>query len=452
MLTRQQIKAHYKNPEIRNTIMRVSSDDGNYRAGNWDFENWYKYSHDKLVKLRFSDRIDYINMTNKGRTLYWTLNVFDPEIFNVDYRDVRSDESPVISRRHTVGYTFGIDIDKEHGTDIHTPEIKKAVEDIAQFYSDKLREYVPNSVYCLYSGGGIYVMVHHKAFSQYYGRYLSNPDPKYSWDKMLSVLGDAFDYLIEDIRDEFFKLHPEHIGKVKPDQLNNSQRVFKTIYSIHKSLDYAVIPLDPDNIKIDFARSTIPLKPDVIEDGKTWYTDYDDGGYFLDRLLKPFLEKAYQKKGAAYEYKSGYTCSSIPIEDIEEWPPCMRNLYNMPACGEGATRAIAAFASFLGQMGIEENKAHMIFDELADRWGARKENIFSDYFGKMKVPTCRRLISDDNRGFPKGVSIKRLGVCKKDMRCLNVPSPYYYADKEGNKKRLLTPPPEKPKQPKDKQC
>jgi hypothetical protein len=386
MLTRQQIKKHYGTPGIRDTIMRVSSDDGNYRAGNWDFENWYKYPNGKKIKLSLANRIDYINMVSKCRTLYWTLNYFNPNIFSVDYKDIRSDESPGISRRHTVGYTFGIDIDKEHGKDIHDPEIKKAVEDIAQYFSDRLREYVPNSVYCLYSGGGIYVMVHHKTFSQYYERYFSNTDPKCTWDKMVSVLGDAFDYLIEDIRDEFFKLHPEHMGKVKPDQLNNSQRVFKTIFSIHKNLDYAVLPLDPENIKIDFERATIPLKPEVIEEGEMWYTDYDDGGYFLNVLLKPFLEKAYNKKGSAYEYKSGYTCSSTPIDDIAKWPPCMRNLYNMPACSEGATRAIATFASFLGQIGIEENQAHMMFDELIDRWGTRKENIFDNYYGKMKVP------------------------------------------------------------------
>jgi hypothetical protein len=202
--------------------MKVSSDDGNYRAGNWDFVNWYKYPNCKKIKLCLANRTDYINMIAKCRTLYWTLNYFNPEIFSVDYKDIQSDESPEISRCYTVGYTFGIDIDRDRGKDIHDSEIKKAVEDIAQYFSDKLREYIPNSVYCLYSGGGIYVMVHHKAFSQYYERYLSNPNPKCNWDKMLSVLGDAFDYLIEDIRDEFFKLHPEHIGKVKPDQLNNS--------------------------------------------------------------------------------------------------------------------------------------------------------------------------------------------------------------------------------------
>ena len=87
MLTHEQIKAHYATHGIRDTIIRVSSDNGNYRAGNWDFENWYKYSNGKKIKLCLANPTDYTNMISnrKCRTLYWTLNYFDPEIFNVDY-------------------------------------------------------------------------------------------------------------------------------------------------------------------------------------------------------------------------------------------------------------------------------------------------------------------------------------------------------------------------------
>jgi hypothetical protein len=228
---------------------------------------------------------------------------------------------------------------------------------------------------------------------------------------------------------------------VKADQLNNSQRVFKTLFSIHKKLDYAVISLNPENIEIDFENASIPLKPEVIKLGENWYTEYDDGGYLLSNLLKPFFERAYKNINKTYheEGKHELNCSPIPIEDIEKWPPCMRNLYSLDVCGDGRTRALAAFASFLGQIGIEENQAHMMFDGLVNGWEARPENIFSNYFRIMKVPTCKRLISDDNRGFPKGISIKLLGVCKPDIRCGNIPSLYYYADKEGNRNRLLTP-------------
>jgi uncharacterized protein YutD len=283
---------------------------------------------------------------------------------------------------------------------------------MAQYFSNKLCEYVPNSVYCLYSGGGIYVMVHHKVFDQFFDKFRNDPNDQ--WDKMSQVLGNAFDYLIGDLTDEFFRLHPYYIGQVKADQLNNSQRVFKMLFSVHKKLDYAVVPLDPNNIKINFENALIPLKPEIIQLGNNWYTEYDHGGFFLTNLLKPFLNQSYNNINKTYleEGQHEFNCSPIPIEDIEKWSPCMRNLYRLPRCDEGQARALAAFSSFLGQIGIEEKQAYKMVSELAGRWGARFENIFFSYFGRMKVPTCQHLISDDNRGFPKGVSIKILGVCK----------------------------------------
>jgi len=441
MLTQEQIQKHYLNPGIRNTIVRVSTDGNNFRAGHWadpkkiiDGEeiepaNWYKYQRDKKFKICFANREDFHNTVSKHRVLYWTLNVFEPGIFDIDYNQL-PEKSEAISRKYTTGYTFGIDIDKEHGQNIHDPEVKKAVEDMGQYFSNMLREYAPNSIYCLYSGGGIYVLMHHGCFEPYFTRYRNNMD--YNWHKMMRILIDSFDNFIKDKEIEFFKVHPEHAGKVKSDALNNSQRVFKTIFSIHKTLDYAVIPLDPKNIKIDFERATIPIKPDVIEEGKAWYTEYDNGKLFLNKCLMAYMQKAEERIDRKPQVlDEDYVYSSIPIDDMEKWPSCMRNLYNLPSCGEGATRALSAFISFLGQTGIEESEAYIMFSELADRWGARKSNMFEKYFRKMRVPTCRRLISDDNTGFPKGVSIKQLGVCKPDMRCLNSHSPYYYVDKKA---------------------
>jgi hypothetical protein len=184
-------------------------DSGSFRAGNCDFCSWYKRQNGKKVKWCLANDADYIKMTLHFRTVYWTLNIFDPEIFGVDYNTVTKEDSPAISRKYAVGYTFGVDIDKEHGTDIHAPEVKTAVEDMAQYFSDRLRDYVSNSVYCLYSGGGIYVMVHHKVFDQFYDRFKN--DPKEPWDKMAKVLGDAFDCLVGHMENEFFKLHTQYM-------------------------------------------------------------------------------------------------------------------------------------------------------------------------------------------------------------------------------------------------
>jgi hypothetical protein len=444
MLSLRQTKQHYVRPEVRNTILRICTDGETSRSGHWqdtkevngetvDIADWYRHVNGKKFKYNMSSPIDYTNMVLKHRTIYWTLNFFDKGIYKLDYSRIPSNESSAISQKYTVGYSLGIDIDKGNGTDIHDPEVKKAVEDMGQFFSDLLREYLPNSVYCLYSGGGVYLLIHHKSLQQYYDRYLNSTDPVYTWEYMFQVLGNAFDMFIEEKEAEFFKLHPEHIGKVKADALNNSQRVFKTIFSIHKKLDYSVIPLDPANIIIDFEKAKIPLKNDVLEDGLNWYKNFDDGGYFLVNCLKPYLEEAVKKKKAIV-YDSDYQCSPIPLDDISKWPPCMRNILTLQTREEGATRALAVFASFLGQIGISEENARQMFFNVADRWGARTSNIFESYFRKMKTPTCARLCSDDKTKFPKGVSIKTLGVCVPDQRCLNSPSPYYYVDKKAKLK------------------
>ena len=154
--------------------------------------------------------------------------------------------------------------------------------------------------------------------------------------------------------------------------------------------------------------------------------------------MKPYLEKAHNLKSKRRECAIDIESSLVPIDDIKKWPPCMRNLYIIPECGEGQTRALAILVSFWGQMGIREYNAREMFDTIADRWGATKSNIFESYYGIMKTPTCTSLMSDDNRGFPKGSSIKRLGVCRPDARCNRVSSPRYYADKEANYKLIMS--------------
>ncbi len=458
MLTKQEIKNHYSTPEVQQTIIRVATDGEYSRAGMKlipnafkdkktgelvDLMDWYnlrsytpeegKRKEDKKINLSLKEH--YNDAVSVCRTLYWTLNFFDADIYTIDFHNFSQSDRTYESREHTVGYMLGVDIDKDHGCDIHDPAVKKAVEDMAQYFSDRLRAYAPNSVYCLYSGGGIYVVVHHKVFEPYFEKFKNSAD----WHEMLHVLLDAFNLLISDFREDFFRLHPEHIGKVKPDQLNGSQRVFKSIYSIHAKMDYAVIPLDPTSIKIDFDRATLPLKPAVLADGENWYTKYDDGTTFLNLLLKPLLWRAKETRDAQGKFtgtpQTSVSTSALPV-DFSNWPPCMKNLYNLEKCGEGATRALAIFVSFLGQAGVPEDTAQDMFYTLVNRWNARPSNIFTSYYKKMNVPTCLRLNSNDTRAFPHGISIKNLHVCKMDSRCVCITSPYMYVDVEANKKRI----------------
>ena len=89
--------------------------------------------------------------------------------------------------------------------------------------------------------------------------------------KFYERLTDCFNNFIVQVSEDFFELHPECVGKVKFDALNNSKRIFKTPLGIHKKHPYAVTPLDRDHIEIDFEKAKLPLKDEVIAETREWY-------------------------------------------------------------------------------------------------------------------------------------------------------------------------------------
>lgn len=426
---------HYSRPEIKTTIQRIAADGDNHKCANGDFASWYRMKDGKLCHMDLTDDADYMHIINRHRSLYWSLNYFKPSMYALDYNQklddcikIKSQDSPKISREQTSSYTFGVDIDKGHGCDIHTPGIKQAVEDMSQFYATELMKYAPNSVYVVYSGGGIYVYVHHKVFDPFF-----NQDSIQDHDYAVKILLETFALLIEDIRIQFFKLFPQHEGKVKPDSLNSAKRVFKSIFSIHKSLPYSVIPLDPHNVKIDFDDAKLPLSDEVVSRGDDWYVAYDDDLTMLQKL-KGYYDQAMQKVKTSCT--TAYTKSKVLIND-SEYPPCVKNILQMDSCGEGATRALAFLAAFLGQVGLTYDDAATVWYGLANHWDAdaANTNIFDAHFQKMHTTSCQKITDRNNKGYP-GVSLNVLGVCKPNMKCMGIGSPRYYADKKANQERL----------------
>lgn len=429
-------REHYCRPEIKEIILNLSCEGAFSRWGNGDGVGWYRYDTEKKQALKLSDEYDRI--TDTYRTLYWSLNLFDSRVFGLDYNKLTHEESPIKSREYTRAYTFGVDIDtvdpvNGHGANIQDPAVKEAVEAMARYYVARLKEHAPNSVHVLFSGGGIYVLLHHKATEPYFKRYENSND----WTDKMEVLIRTMNAYFDSISKDFANEYPEHAKHAKADILNNAKRIFKSLFSIHKKHPFACIPLDPDNIVIDFDKARVPLSTETVESGRNWYQTYDNGVEFLESL-QAYEAQATEEVENRYKHDGfdvGADISDKPI-DAENWPPCIRNILNMPTCGEGRTRALALIASFLGQAGISEDQAKDVFYKLARRWGATTANIFDSYYQKMHVPTCSNLRADNNIGFPAGVSIRKLGVCKPDIRCMNVVSPRYYADKQANINRL----------------
>jgi hypothetical protein len=405
-------REHYQRPEVREIISKFAMPgDGTWRALNGDFHRWYRYLDDGQARLLNATE-DYAHITDQFRTLYQTLNVFDRSLWMVarPKEEITSD-NPLGTPADTIAYTLGTDIDKGHGCDIEDPGTKKAVEAAAQFLVDYLKERgIHESVWVLFSGGGIYVEIHHEICRPK----SSTPEDRQAFFEELT---DRYNRLIAYVAEEFFKTHPEYIGKVKYDALNNSKRVFKCILSIHKKKPYAVTPLNRDDIIIDLERARVPLRDDMITEAKTWYSTYDPAEHEpLLKLLNKFKETEEEKNRSDNHFKEIWR-SSIKV-DQKDFPPCMEHIIDSANPGEGKTRFTAVLSAFLYQMGWEEEGAWNLAKTVSDRNSlGNAAHIFDSCFGRVSCPSCKT-IKEDGAGYPH-FGLKGLGACKPDGGCNN---------------------------------
>jgi len=409
---------HYIRPKVMNIITKISDEGTAFKAGNGDFHRWYK-KDGKLFDL--SNKKDYSYLISHYRSLYWTLNFFEPETFK---RKRINDEDVVGTREETVTYTLGIDIDHGHGTDIHTPYVKKAVEDMAAFFVQTIQKSQPKSVHAAYSGGGIYIYIHHRIWDDYFKKAEDQ-------DLAVFVLTETYNRWVADKEDEFFRLHPNHRGKTKADALNNAKRVFKTILSIHKKLPYAVIPLNTEDIKIDFEAAKLPLKTNVINQAEEWYKTFDEVTKFQEEL-KPYYDEAikkYERKQAPFKE---IKISQTALKNIDKFPPCINNILNAQSMPAGKTRATAIIATFLGQAGWEKNEAHALYLNVVNNLHADTSNIFGSFYQIMNCPNCKT-IKTTGGGFPN-LSMGETGICKPDSICKSIRNPIQYLSTQSDTK------------------
>ncbi len=414
-------REHYMRPEVREIISKFAMPgEGLWRAQNGDFHRWYRYSKEGGLARLLNAREDYDEIIGVHRTLYQTLNVFDPSLWMVarPKEEITSD-NPLGTPADTVAYTLGTDIDKGHGSDIEDPGVKQAVESASQFLVDYLKEHgIHESVWVLFSGGGIYVEIHHE---------ICRPKSSAPEDRQafFEELTDRYNRLIVHVSDEFFKVHPEYIGKVKYDALNNSKRVFKCILSIHKKKPYAVTPLNRDAIKINFERARVPLQEDMIAEAKTWYSTYDPAEHEpLLKLLNEFKEAEEGKTRSGHHFKEIWR-SSFKV-DAKYFSPCIRHIIDTPNPGEGKTRFSAVLSTFLYQAGWDEEEAWRLVKTVSDRNGlGNADHIFDSCFGRISCPSCQK-IQEDGAGYPH-LGLKGLGCCQPEDECDRWPGDFAVA-------------------------
>ncbi len=405
---------HYRREEVKNTILKNTSFvDGSWRALNGDFVVWYKYLDENRIRL-LNSQDDYEYVTENHRVLYSTLNVFQKDLKNKSpFKKDVTGETPLGTPTETIGYTLGVDIDKNGMFKIE--EAQEALNHAATFLVEKLKTSgVHKSVWVLFSGGGIYVEIHHA---------ICKPkDDCHGNDRIefYETLTDKFNRFIVETEEEFKRRFPEYGQRVKFDSLNNAKRVFKSILSIHKRLPYAVVPLERDAIKIDLAEASLPLGNGVLKLADAWYSSYDlEERSALFKLLDQYPETDERKRKASFRE----VYRSPGKEGIEVFPPCVLHILETENRGAGKTRFSGLLSAFLYQMGWPEDDAWEVVKKISKRNGVGNAgHIFESCFGKISCPSCKT-IQTDGTGYPH-LGLKGLGACKPDKNCFKWPGMY----------------------------
>ena len=166
---------HYQMAEVKETILRCCHEGDAWRCLNGDTAWYWHHRDDYGHRVRLSNPDDYDTTTAVYRTLYWSLDLFEPEVKGLEVNWVStSDEEdwrgkpevPLGTLRECRAYSLGVDIDAVSHNAFEDPATTKALEDAATFFISKLREAgITKSVHALCSGGGVYVLLHHALFT-----------------------------------------------------------------------------------------------------------------------------------------------------------------------------------------------------------------------------------------------------------------------------------------------
>lgn len=419
-LSAEVIRQHYGSPVIKAVIQDYCRKGSAFRAGNGDFIRWYSYEGDSARLFDLTNNKDYEYLTSNYRTLYATLNIFDESVRQGRIpakKEDRETDARLGDFSNTLTYTPGIDIDLKGEHKINEPESRAAMENALKFLVERFRQYGLDNVHLLFGGNGCYLLYHHEGWTV---------RPEWSSDEReynFNLLASTFNAFITDLQQQFYFEHPQYKDFVKFDAINNRKRIFKTIFSVHKSNPYAVIPLDKNNILIDLKKATLPLSQEVLDSAKLFYKSFDLAGV-----------SALKKKLAEYEDRvevniSGrYANTEVSIASqsigVDNFPPCIQNIMRGKIdCGQ--TRAITLLTTFLGQCGWTQEFAQKVFDDVARKLQASKSNIFESWFTKMNCPSCKT-IQTPGSGFPH-LNLGGCGVCMPNNFCGSIKSPVDYA-------------------------
>ncbi|MCD6130819.1 MAG: hypothetical protein J7J61_01760 [Candidatus Hydrothermae bacterium] len=247
MVSEQEILNHYK--KVKNIIKSFGFDPlipRAYRLGNRDFTGWY-------YKGRCFDLNRDYDKLKTCRTIYATLNFTTSDITRLpEYEDI-------VCMNLFADVDLTDDAKEEVKKRGRSEELKKvAVESIRFIYEQFCKLVSPESIILLDSGGGFYVMVHHRVtlpLAEF---------PREERGMVFRELCKRFNNFLRSVRERASREIHDFNKYFKIDLLNNKNRLFKVPMSVHKSLPVVVHPIDPENL--DFDEMTIPIDDEKLKE------------------------------------------------------------------------------------------------------------------------------------------------------------------------------------------
>ncbi|MHA1616223.1 MAG: hypothetical protein ACTSX9_02835 [Candidatus Njordarchaeales archaeon] len=214
----------------------------------------------------------------KPRTFYATANI---------YKDLSTKDKVLDYYNNVIAKTPTWDIDSSIEQWDWTLKVGEIIVEALA------REGVTESVYLKWSGNGLHIHIHEKAFS----------NNVYAEIKPLDLAYAVVEYILKKFRKDIEKISERAPKPIKVENLMDPQRVFTAPMSLHRELDVVCVAFKPDEMG-DFNLSWVdPRKP---RHNPNWRK-------FVEGEADELARKAFKEIGP-YTIKS----ESVKLREIEE--------------------------------------------------------------------------------------------------------------------------------------
>ncbi|MFQ6063771.1 MAG: hypothetical protein ACE5J9_11465, partial [Methanosarcinales archaeon] len=439
------LKEHYLNPLIKSTISRISNAQLAWCAGVAGHNGWWKHDGNGTQRLYnlaedYDEIIQVMDRQDK-RSVYQTLNYYSKKdnkkwISKKKYEDLKKNGKGFMQLEETEFYMLSADTDLKGNYTVNDPIARVALETCGTYFKKRFNEAgIIDSLYINFSGNGIYHHIHPEIWLGIYG------NPGFEKNKKalyMEMVIRSFNKWLKDVEEEFYEKYPWCKRYVKVDAINNKKRQIKTIFSLHKRFDYAVIPIycgNGDGIKIPLEDAKLPLKKEVIKKAHDTYLFKFDAreAEALLEMVKPYLEETHNeivKENLYSKTKFNFKNQFNSILDLKTVCPFTLKVYNGGfVANKGGTRASGYKVSYEACNGVKDgDKSHR---EYCQRYNIPISNTYQLKKDSI-VPDCSTINSF--KGVYPALTFGDVHSCKscKDELCKYVNNPLQYqAIKQG---------------------